>query len=487
MSPVLDLRPVILVTGILLTTLGAAMLIPALVDIVAGNPDWQVFAGSSAATTLVGVTFYAATRGMSRSLSTRQAMLMTVVVWLALVTAGALPFRWSGITPSFTDAFFEAMSGLTTTGATVITGLDHAPPGILLWRGMLQWLGGLGIIVMAVAVLPMLQIGGMQVFKAEAFETPEKILPRATQISGSMTLVFVAFTALCAVAYLVAGMQPDDALIHAMTTVATGGFSTRDASLGFYRDPAIEWIAILFMIVGSIPFLLYVQVVQGRPIALWRDQQVRTFVSVLAILIVLGWIVADHSQAGFTREWDSFRAAAFNTVSIMTGTGYASADYGLWGAQSIAFFFIIMFIGGCAGSTSCGIKIFRFQVLHQEVRERLARVLYPHGVFVKRFNGRPLDDRVPLAVTTFVFLYLAAFAVLSIALQLTGLDFLTAVSGAGSAISNVGPGLGPTIGPASTYQSLPDSAKWLLSFGMLLGRLELFTVLVLFLPRFWRS
>ncbi|QKV20659.1 TrkH family potassium uptake protein [Oricola thermophila] len=463
------------------------MLIPALVDAVAGNPDWQVFAGSSAATTLVGVTFYTATRGMSRSLSTRQAMLMTVVVWLALVTAGALPFRWSGITPSFTDAFFEAMSGLTTTGATVITGLDHAPPGILLWRGMLQWLGGLGIIVMAVAVLPMLQIGGMQVFKIEAFETPEKILPRATQISSSITLVFVAFTLLCAVAYLIAGMRPDDALIHAMTTVATGGFSTRDASLGFYQDPAIEWIAITFMIAGSIPFLLYVQVLQGRPLALWRDQQVRAFLAVLAILVVLGWIVADHSRTEFVRESDSFRAAVFNTVSVMTGTGYASADYGLWGAQSIAFFFVVMFIGGCAGSTSCGIKIFRFQVLYQEVRERLTRVLYPHGVFVKRFNGRPLDDRVPLAVTTFVFLYLAAFAVLSIALQLTGLDLLTAISGAGSAISNVGPGLGPTIGPASTYQDLPDAAKWLLSFGMLLGRLELFTVLVLFLPRFWRS
>jgi trk system potassium uptake protein TrkH len=414
-------------------------------------------------------------------------MLMTVVVWVALVTAGALPFLWSGVVPTFTDAFFEAMSGLTTTGATVITGLDNAPPGILLWRGILQWLGGLGIIVMAVAVLPMLQIGGMQVFKAEAFDTPEKILPRATQISGAMTLIFLTFTLICAAAYLVAGMQPADALIHAMTTVATGGFSTRDASIGFFEDPMIEWIAIIFMITGSIPFLLYIQVLQGKPIALWRDQQVRTFLGALAVFVVIAWIVADYSDAGFIRQSDAFRAAAFNTVSVMTGTGYASANYGLWGAQSIAFFFIIMFIGGCAGSTSCGIKIFRFQVLFAEVRERLAKVLYPHGVFVKRFNGRPLDPRVPLAVTTFVFLYLAAFAVLSIGLQLTGLDLLTSISGAGSAISNVGPGLGNIIGPAGNYQSLNDPAKWMLSFGMLLGRLELFTVLVLFLPRFWRN
>ena len=487
MIQVLDLRPVVLVTGILLTTLGAAMLIPALVDAIEGNPDWQVFASASAATTLVGVTFYTATRGMSRTLSTRQAMLMTVIVWIALVTAGALPFLWSGVVPTFTDAFFEAMSGLTTTGATVITELEQAPPGILLWRGMLQWLGGLGIIVMAVAVLPMLQIGGMQVFKAEAFDTPEKILPRATQISGSMTLIFVVFTAICAVAYMVAGMLPAEALIHAMTTVATGGFSTRDASIGYYQDAAIEWIAVVFMIVGSIPFLLYIQILQGRPLAFWRDQQVRTFLVVLALLILVGWIIAEPVLAAFLGGADAFRTVVFNTVSIMTGTGYASADYGLWGAQSVAFFFIIMFIGGCAGSTSCGIKIFRFQVLFAEVRERLSRVLYPHGVFVKRFNGRPLDPRVPLAVTTFIFLYLATFAVLSIALQLTGLDLLTAVSGAGSAISNVGPGLGDIIGPAGNYQSLNDTAKWLLSLGMLLGRLELFTVLVLFLPRFWRS
>ena len=463
------------------------MLIPALVDAIAGNPDWQVFASAASATTLVGVTFYTATRGMSRTLSTRQAMLMTVIVWIALVTAGALPFLWSGVVPTFTDAFFEAMSGLTTTGATVITGLEQAPPGILLWRGMLQWLGGLGIIVMAVAVLPMLQIGGMQVFKAEAFDTPEKILPRATQISGSMTLIFVVFTAVCAVAYMVAGMLPADALIHAMTTVATGGFSTRDTSIGYYQDAAIEWIAVVFMIVGSIPFLLYIQILQGRPMAFWRDQQVRTFLVVLALLILVGWIIAEPVLAGLLGGPDAFRTVVFNTVSIMTGTGYASADYGLWGAQSIAFFFIIMFIGGCAGSTSCGIKIFRFQVLFAEVRERLSRVLYPHGVFVKRFNGRPLDPRVPLAVTTFIFLYLGTFAILSIALQLTGLDLLTAVSGAGSAISNVGPGLGDTIGPAGNYQTLNDTAKWLLALGMLLGRLELFTVLVLFLPRFWRS
>ena len=475
------------VLGLLLMLFSFTMLVPIPVALVL-DESVTAFLDAYLVTFGTGLLIWLPVRRQYRELHLRDGFLIVCLFWIVLGVFGAVPLYVAPeLELTMTEAVFESMSGLTTTGATVITGLDHAPPGILLWRGMLQWLGGLGIIVMAVAVLPMLQIGGMQVFKAEAFETPEKILPRATQISGSMTLVFVAFTALCAAAYLIAGMRPDDALIHAMTTVATGGFSTRDASLGFYQDPAIEWIAILFMIVGSIPFLLYVQVLQGRPIALWRDQQVRTFLGLLAFLIVIGWVVADHSEAGFVRESDSFRAAVFNTVSVMTGTGYASADYGLWGAQSIAFFFFIMFIGGCAGSTSCGIKIFRFQVLYAEVRERLAKVLYPNGVFVKRFNGRPLDARVPLAVTTFVFLYFAAFAVLSIALRLTGLDLITAISGAGSAISNVGPGLGAQIGPAGTYQTLPDSAKWLLSAGMLLGRLELFTVLVLFLPRFWRS
>lgn len=485
MISIFDFRPIFLVTGVLLSMLGVAMLFPALIDLAASNPDWRVFASASALTLLVGLGLFTSNRGAPSGLSTRQAMLMTVISWMALVTFGAIPYLWSGTVPTFTDAFFESMSGLTTTGATVIVGLDSTPPGILFWRGLQQWLGGLGIIVMAVAVLPMLQIGGMQVFKAEAFDTPEKILPRATQISGSMTLIFIGFTGLCAFGYMVAGMRADDAVIHAMTTVATGGFSTKDASIGHFNSAAIEWIAVVFMIVGSIPFLLYVQMLQGQAEPFFKDRQVRVFLAVLAVATIAAWMIAE--QSGFHSGLEGLRYAAFSVVSITTGTGYATTDYGLWGPHAIAFFFAIMFIGGCAGSTSCGIKIFRFQVLFASIKQHLYQTVYPNGIFVKQFNGRPIDDRVTSAVMSFFFLYFASFIVLAILLRLTGLDVVTALSGAGSAISNVGPGLGAVIGPAGTYNTLNDPAKWLLAAGMLLGRLELFTVLVIFMPQFWRN
>ncbi|MDF1608766.1 TrkH family potassium uptake protein [Hoeflea sp. YIM 152468] len=485
MNALSDLRPVLLVTGLLVATLGAAMLLPALVDLAAANDDWMIFTSASMMTMLVGLGLFAANRGAPKGLSTRQAMLMTVVSWVALVGFGALPFHWSGIVPSYTDAFFESMSGLTTTGATVITGLDNVPPGLLFWRGLLQWLGGLGIIVMAIAVLPMLQIGGMQLFKAEAFDTAEKILPRAAQISTSITLVFIGMTGICAVAYMAVGMAADDAVVHAMTTVATGGFSTKDASIGYFNNPAVEWIAVVFMILGSIPFILYVQMLQGRFRPVFRDEQVKAFLSFLGAAILAGWVMAHFSENHVGLE--ALRHSAFNVVSIATGTGYASTDYGLWGPHAVAFFFIIMFVGGCAGSTSCGIKIFRFQVLLEAVRQHISQVMYPNGVFRTHFNGKPIQDRVVASVMSFFFLFMAAFVVLSILLRLTGLDTLSALSGAGTALSNVGPGLGEIIGPSGNFQPLSDVQKWLLSAGMLLGRLELFTVLVLFLPRFWRS
>ena len=287
-----DIRPILMVIGLLLATLGGAMLLPAIVDLMADHNDWQVFAASGLLSVMIGVGLYGGARGTTRHLGTKQAFIMTVGTWVTLALFGALPYYWSGIVPTFTDALFESLSGLTTTGATVITGLDFAPPGILLWRAIQQWLGGLGIIVMAVAVLPMLQIGGMQLFKMEAFETAEKIMPRATQISGSLTLVFLFFTALCIFCYLAAGMALDDAVIHAMTTVATGGFSSKDASIGHFDSTAIELVAVTFMVLGSIPFILYVQAVRGQSIALWKDSQVRVFLDGAWLwLIIIAWAI----------------------------------------------------------------------------------------------------------------------------------------------------------------------------------------------------
>ena len=485
MRQVLDLRPVMLVVGILLATLGCAMMLPAFYDLAVDNSDWIVFAAASGLTLFVGIALAIANRGQTQNLNIRQAFLLTTIAWLALTTFSALPFAWSTLNASFTDAFFEAMSGITTTGATVFTGLDKAPPGILLWRSILQWLGGVGIIVMAIAVLPMLRIGGMQLFRMESSDNSEKILPRATQFAGSLSLLYLVLTVLCALGYHMAGMRLFDAVAHAMTTIATGGFSTRDASIGAYDSVAVESVSIFFMIVGSLPFVLYLQALQGRVQPLLRDSQVRWFFAVLIVFVLMAW--GAQATGGHEVGMLEFRDAAFNTVSIMTGTGYATVDYGKWSLFSTTLFFCIMFVGGCAGSTSCGVKIFRFQVIYENIKQHVWAIVHPRGVFVARYNGRPLSENVSSSVMSFVFLFLLCFAAISGLLALYGLDTVTAFSASASALANVGPGLGDIVGPAGTYKDLPDGVKWILSFAMLLGRLELFTVLVLVLPAFWRS
>ncbi len=480
-----NLRPIFLIVGMLIATLGGAMFLPAAVDFAADNSDWEVFAFTGSITLLVGLGLYSGARGTSQGMSTRQAFVMTTAVWIALVFFGSIPYLLSGAVPTFTDAFFESMSGLTTTGSTVITGLDNQPPGILLWRGIQQWLGGLGIIVMAVAVLPMLQVGGMQLFKIEAFDTAEKIMPRATQISGMLTFVFIVITAMCILAYIFAGMSLSDAVIHGMTTVATGGFSTKDQSMGFFDSHVIHLISVTFMILGSIPFILYVQATRGQPQKLWRNSQVQVFFVVLTLCTFIAFLLNNSIEGvdGTTR----FVEALFNVTSVITGTGYSSTDYGQWAPGANAFFFAIMFIGGCAGSTSCGIKVFRFQILYETIKQHLSRIFYPNGIFMMRFNGKQIEDSAATAVMNFFAVYFLLFGIFAILLNLTGLDFLTSMSAAGTAISNVGPGLGKTIGPSSTFQELNDTAKWIMSAAMLVGRLELFTVLVLFMPRFWRA
>ena len=481
----IDLRPVVFIIGILLVILAIAMIIPAIVDVAVGHADWQVFAASAALTFFVGVLMVLTTRAGWKSFSLRQAFLMTNLAWLVIAMFAALPLAFSGLELSYTDAFFESMSGVTTTGSTVIIGLDYAPPGILLWRAILQWLGGIGIIVMAVAVLPILQVGGMQLFRVEAFET-DKVLPRAAQLAGRIAFVYVALTALGAIVLWVLGMSGFDAVAHAMTSIATGGYSTRDASIGFYDSAAIDWAICLFMVLGSIPFVLYLRAAQGRPLVFFEDSQVRWMIMILAfgILSVAFWLY----RTGQMEEVDSaLRYAAFNTISVMTGTGYSTTDFGAWGGYAMSILFVLMFVGGCAGSTTCGIKIFRFQVVHATALVQLRKLLQPNGVFIAYYNKRPIPERVAESVMSFFFLYAASFAVLALGLGFLGLDFVTAVSGAATAISNVGPGLGDIIGPAGNFAPLPDAAKWLLSAGMLLGRLELFTVLVLVTRAFWRE
>jgi trk system potassium uptake protein TrkH len=482
---VLNFRPILFILGILLTTLSIAMVLPALVDAAMGNLDWQVFLASAGLTLFIGVSLILTTRGGGMQIGIREAFILTTTSWLGLTVFAALPFVFAGLNLSFADAFFEAMSGITTTGSTVIIGLDSAPPGILLWRALLQWLGGIGIIVTAVAVLPMLQVGGMQIFRLESSDTSEKVLPRAAQTSTAIGSIYLFLTLVCALGYWIAGMPGFDAIAHAMTTIATGGFSTSDSSIGIFDNAAVDIIAIVFMIVGSLPFVLYLQATRGRPGGLFHDSQVRWFLAIVLALIVIVSALLYLTQD--LPIGQSVRLAAFNGVSILTGTGYANAAFDGWGTFALILFFIIMFIGGCAGSTTCGIKIFRFQVLYAVASMQIKRLLQPHGVFIPYYNRNPVTEDIALSVLGFVFFYILVFILLSLGLSLQGLDFLTSISGAATAISNVGPGLGPTIGPSGTFADLPDAAKWMLSAGMLLGRLELFTVLVILTPAFWRT
>ena len=480
-----DFRPTFVVIGILLAMVAVMMTLPAIVDAMNGHDDWQVFVIAASMTLFVGVAMALTSRTPRTKLSTRQAFLMTTFSWLAMTLFASIPFMFSEIKLSFTDAFFEAMSGITTTGSTVITGLDAAPRGILLWRALLQWLGGIGIIVTAIAVFPMLRVGGMQLFRMESSDQSEKALPRAAQVAAAIGVIYLALTSLCAIAYWLAGMTGFEAVAHAMTTIATGGFSTSDLSLSHFHNFSIEMIAIVGMLVGALPFILFLKMLQGDGRVLFRDSQVQWFISIvgLGVLAAAGWLWYVNGMEP-TR---ALRFASFNIVSIITGTGYATSDFSLWGSFAVPVFFFIMFIGGCAGSTSCGIKIFRFQVLYAAARTQLHQLLQPSGVFIPYYNRRPISDEVIVSVLSFFFVFGICFALLAIGLGMVGLDFISAVSSAATAIANVGPALGSTVGPANTFQSLPDLGKWMMAAGMLLGRLELFTVIVLFTRSFWRG
>ena len=477
--------PVLHIVGLLMSIMAVAMLLPAGVDLLVGNSDWEVFASASALSLFVGVSLMLSTQSPSATnLSLRQAFLLTTLSWLTIATVAALPFAFSQLDITIADAFFESMSGVTTTGATVIVGLDQAPPGILLWRALLQWLGGIGIIVMALAVLPMLSVGGMQLFQTEAFDAPDKVVPRAAQLAGGISGIYLAFTAILAAALWVAGLSGFDAIAHAMTTIATGGYSTHDNSVGHYNSSLVDWIIFFGMIVGSLPFVYYLRMMRGSLRPLFQDSQVKWFFAIVVIVVVAisvwNWHVLDFAPM------QALRYAAFNMVSVMTGTGFTTADYGNWGGFPITVVICLMFVGGCAGSTTCGIKIFRIQVLYATAKAQIERLLRPHGVFIAYYNRKPVPETVSESVMGFFFLYILCFSALAVMLSFIGLDFITATSGAATAISNVGPGLGPIIGPAGNFDSLPASAKWLMSFGMLLGRLELFTVLVMLSPSFWR-
>ena len=481
----IDMRPVGYVIGILVVFLGLTMLAPLAVDFGQGNGHWPVFATSAAITIISGgFLALASSNGTHIGLDIQKTFLLTTLVWVALSVFAAIPFILGFTNANLVDAIFEAVSGITTTGSTVFNELDKMPKGLLLWRGILQLLGGIGIIVVAMVFLPELRVGGMQIFRAEGFDTLGKILPRATTIAFQISIIYVGITIACGLSYVLAGMNFFDAVVHAFTTVATGGFSNYDGSFSVFSWK-VEYVAILFMILSALPFVRYVQLINGQGTAVLKDPQVKTFILLIFLLVLLSTFVLSI-QLNLSFEL-VFRKALFNITSILTGTGYASTNYMLWGGFLVSLLFFVGLIGGCAGSTTCSVKIFRYQIVFASIASQLKRIHSPNGVFIPRYQGRQISDDILNSVLTFFVVFFASLGILAVLLSLTGLDLITSLSGAAAELANIGPGLGETIGPDGNFSSLSDTAKWLLIAGMLIGRLELMAVYILFTLKFWRN
>ncbi|MBE7375544.1 TrkH family potassium uptake protein [Pseudomonas lopnurensis] len=477
------LRIIGFILGIFLITLAVSMIIPMLTLLAfERTDDLQAFIWASLITFSCGFALVAPGRPANTHLRPRDMYFLTTVSWVVVCCFAALPLMLIQHI-SYSDAFFETMSGITTTGATVLSGLDSASPGLLMWRSLLHWLGGIGFIGMAIAILPMLRIGGMRLFQTESSDWSEKVMPRSHVAGRYLIAIYLVFTLAAFVAFLLTGMSMFDAINHAMSTVSTGGFSTSDASMGKF-GAAAHWVAVFFMILGSLPFTLYVTTLRGHRTALFRDQQVRGFVLMLAItsLLFSGWYWLNHDIEAL----DALRIVTFSVVSVVTTTGFAVDDYSQWGGFAVMAFFYLTFVGGCSGSTSGGLKMFRFQVAYSLLRANFKQLIHPRAVIRQQYNGHNLDEEIVRSILTFSFFFTMTIGVLALCLALLGLDPITALTGAATAVCNVGPGLGTIIGPAGNFSTLPDTAKWLLSLGMLLGRLEIITVLVLLTPAFWR-
>jgi len=477
-------KTVFFTLGVLQIILGVSMVIPIIIQVIYNQLD-SSFIGAGIITIIFGVLFFLSNLNHDRKLNLQQAFLLTSLSWISIAIFGSLPFIFSSLELSITDAIFESMSGITTTGSTIITNLNDSPKAILFWRAILQWLGGIGIIVMAITLMPIMNVGGMQLFKISTSDKSEKILPKSKEISIRLILIYSGLTFLCAIFYKTFGMNFFDSLTHSMTTIATGGFSNYNESIGYFNSPTIEITSIIFIILGSIPFIAYIKFLSGDKKIFISDSQIKSFVKIIiiSILILFFYLVLQNKNL----EEISLRAISFNVVSILTGTGYVTKEFDNWGSFPLIFFLILMFIGGCAGSTTCGIKIFRVQILYLFLINQLKKIIYPRGIFIIKYDNNSVDEKFMASIISFIYLYVIIFFVITALLSLSGLDFITSISGAATSISNVGPGLGTTIGPNGSFSLLPDFSKWVLSIGMILGRLELFAILVLFLPSFWRN
>lgn len=481
----INFRPIGYVTGLLTAVMGVLMLIPLLVDLSDGNDNWRAFLSSAVMCGVAGGTVaLACANGRERGLTLRESFLLTSAVWGVLPVAGALPLMIGIPDLSPTNAAFESVSGMTTTGTTVIVGLDALPRGVNLWRVMLQWLGGLGIVIVAMIFLPVMKSGGMQFFRSEGFDTLGKVLPRAFDISRALIEIYLILTVACILMFMAVGLTGFQAVVHALSAVSTGGFSDSDNSFGQFLG-APEYVAAVFMLLASMPFIRYLQLSQGHALPLWRDPQVRAYLrwNGYAIAAVTAAEMLERGSA----FWPTLREATFNITSTFSGTGFTSVNLAAWTGFSFVILIVVGLIGGCTSSTGCSIKVFRFLILFEAIKTQMRRIASPNAILMPRYDGRVVEDEVLSSVVAFFSLFMATFGLLAAMLSLTGLDTRTVITAAWTSIANVGPAFGADVGPTGAVDGFPDSAKWLMMVGMILGRLELLSVFVLLMPRFWRG
>lgn len=481
----LNLKPIALVLGTVICAVGFLLFIPLLTEIIYKTESWQAYAVPILLYLIVGGSLVIINKNIELKISIKEAFIITVLSWILLAILCAVPFVYTQSGLDIVDAFFESMSGITTTGATILQNLDELPKGILIWRSLLQWLGGIGIVVIALFILPFLRIGGMQLFHLEGDDPYEKFLPKISSVISKIFIIYVSLTFILFGLYFVNGMSIFDAITHSFTTISTGGFSTHNNSFAFFDNQSILIIAIIFMILGSLPFLVIAQTSFKNLFATFKDHQVRIFLIILLLSIFIIYFFAQKYLEG--NSFSKIITISFNTISIISGTGYVSTNFENWGNYASVLFLILMFIGGCAGSTTGGLKVFRFQILFKYISLHLKRMLKPHAVIATHFNGKKVNESTYESVMSFFFIYIFTFAMSALLLSFSGMDFLTCFSAAASAISNVGPGLGSVIGPEGNYSSLTDYSKIILVFTMFLGRLEMLTILILFLPSFWKD
>lgn len=477
------LKPVLLIVSIILMILSALMILPVILLPSGASSNKFAFMLAACITFVPAAIYFLVCRKPAKQLRLSQLYLITMACWVSVSLFGALPLIFSNKYITVTDAIFESVSGITTTGSTVLVNLDTMPRDILLWRSLLQWLGGSGIIGIAIVVLPFIGAGGMRLFKTEYYDRSDKMTPRLRGFANLLVLSYLTLTLLCCVLYVAGGMSWFDAINHAMATISTGGYSTYDASFGHFDSVFLQWTATTFMFLGSIPFVIYVRFMIKQKMTSFNDMQIK---GLLKLLIISSFLLAVYLTVTFDWPFEkALTAAAFNITSIVSTTGFATADYQVWGSGVMVAFFFFTFVGGCAGSTSGGMKIFRFQLSLMFLREQVMQLLHPRAVLTRKYNNQLVDNDIISSAIAFTFIFFVSFAFIALALASLGLDFVTSLSGAATALCNVGPGLGSVIGPAGNFAALPDAAKWILCLGMILGRLEILSVIIIFTKRFW--